>query len=125
MMPTPELTLSAFLQLAEISNERGQMFPRNKFLILAAHAACEAGWLPVAERCRDVLLESNPAHMVNRFDTFPDALRSTEFQVYLKQLKKFCSTERAEHLLSSNGCEAKFLSESQAIQLLDAMRTDE
>jgi hypothetical protein len=124
-MPSSDLTLSAFLQLARISNERGQMMPRNKFLILSAAAACDSGCLLIAERCRDVVLDNNPAHMLNRFETIPDALRSTEFQVYLKQLRKFCSVERAEQLLAIQDIELTPLAEQDAIQLLDALRAVE
>jgi hypothetical protein len=117
-MPSPELTVSAFVRLAQISNDRRQLLPRNKFLILAGAAACAAGWLPAAERCRAVVLADNPSHMLNRFPSFPEALRSTEFQVFLKQLTKFCSTEKAEHLLTAQGIESLLLSESEAIDIL-------
>ncbi|MDB5391543.1 MAG: hypothetical protein JWM11_7189 [Planctomycetaceae bacterium] len=120
-MPSPELTLSLFLRLAVVSHERGQMLPRNKFLILAGAAACTAAWLPVAVRCRELVLGNNAAHMLHRFETFPDALRSGEFQVYLKQLGKFCSIERAEHLLDSQGVDSAVLSEADAIQILDQL----
>lgn len=122
-MASPELLLGAYLRLAEISDRRGQMLPRNKFLILAGQIACTEGLLTVAERCRDVVLDNNSAHMLNRFESFADAMRSTEFQVYLKQLTKFCSMERAEYLLESNGVESTAISSENAIEMLDAMRS--
>lgn len=117
-MPSPELTLSSFLRLAQISDERGQMLPRNKFLILAGASACATGWIPVAEACREVVLTNNPSHMLNRFETFLAAMKSAEFQVYLKQLSKFCSTERAEFLLAAQGIDVSLLSEPEAMQIL-------
>lgn len=121
-MFSPELTMSTFLRLAKISDERGQILPRNKFLILSGAAACSAGWLTIAKQCRAVVLVDNGSHILNRYETFPDALRSAEFQVYLKQLMRFCSMERAEHLLEGQGVETPLLSEPEALQILEAMQ---
>lgn len=117
-----ELIMSTFLHLAKISDERGQILPRNKFLILSGAAACSAGWLSIAKLCRDVVLADNGSHLLNRYQTFPDALRSAEFQVYLKQLARFCSMERAEHLLEGQGISTPLLSEPEAIQILATMQ---
>jgi hypothetical protein len=102
-MANPDVALSAYLRLAVISHERGQWLPRNKFLILAGDAACREGLLQAADHCRDLILTTSPAHIIGRYDSFPSALKSAEFQTYLKQLKKFCSVERAEHLLEGQG----------------------
>ncbi|MES2789491.1 MAG: hypothetical protein V4719_07710 [Planctomycetota bacterium] len=102
-MADPDLALSAYLQLAAISHTRGQWLPRNKFLILAGASACLAGWLTVAERCRELVKTHSPNHLLGRYESFPAALKSAEFQTYYKQLEKFCSLERAEHLLQGQG----------------------
>ena len=102
-MADPDLALSAYLQLATISHARGQWLPRNKFLILAGAAACAAGYLDIAERCRELVKTHSPNHLLCRYESFPAALKSAEFQTYHKQLKKFCSIERAEHLLVGQG----------------------
>lgn len=102
-MSDPEMALSAYLQLATISHRRSQWLPRNKFLILAGAAACEAGWLDVARQCRELVGIHSPNHLLARYESFPEALRAAEFQIYLKQLRKFCSIERAEFLLSHQG----------------------
>jgi hypothetical protein len=102
-MATPDLALSAYLQLAAISHQRGQWLPRNKFLILAGDAACQEGLLKVAEQCRTLVLANNRAHIIGRYASFAAALQSMEFQTYLKQQRKFCSVERAEHLLDGQG----------------------
>lgn len=102
-MAKPDLELSAYLRLATISHQKGQWLPRNKFLVLAGDAACREGLLKVAEACRTLVVTNSSAHMIGRYDSFPAALKSEEFQIYLKQLKKFCSVERAEHLLAGLG----------------------
>lgn len=102
-MASFDLALSAYLQLAAISHQRGQWLPRNKFLILAGDAACQEGFPSVAESCRNLVLANNRAHIVGRYDSFLAAMKSMEFQTYLKQQRKFCSVERAEHLLVGQG----------------------
>jgi hypothetical protein len=94
-----ESAMLAFATLADLAQAKRQFFPRDKFLILAGAAACRAGCLEVAARCRELVALHNPAHLLNGYDSLPDALRDDEFQAFLKQLLKFCSYERAEHLL--------------------------
>ncbi|MDB5334873.1 MAG: hypothetical protein JWN70_492 [Planctomycetaceae bacterium] len=120
-MADPDLALSAYLQLAAISHARGQWLPRNKFLILAGAAACAAGLLGVAERCRELVRAHSPNHMVSKYESFPAALKSAEFQTYHTQLRKFCSIERAEHLLLGQGYQLEPATETSANQCLREM----
>lgn len=76
---------------------------RDKLLVLAAATACRAGWPEVAARCRQVILDNNPAHLIGKFSTVPDALRSDDFAALLKQHERLCSYERAEFLASELG----------------------
>jgi hypothetical protein len=99
-MSNAERTAICYLRLATISRAKQQLAGCDRFLVLAGTAACRAGWLDVAEICRDRVLEHNPHHMLRRWDTLPEALRSDEFPVFLKQLDRFCPAERAEMLLS-------------------------
>jgi hypothetical protein len=94
-----EAAMVAFVELADQARAKKQLFPCDKFLILAGAAACRAGCLEVAARCRELVVRHNAAHLLTRFESLPDALRDAEFQTFLKQLEKFCSPERAEHLL--------------------------
>lgn len=90
----------AYATLAEISHQKQQDQGRDKLLVLAGAAACRAGWPDVAARCRDIIIAANPSHMLARFSTFADALRDETFKTFLKSRERFCSYERAEHLLS-------------------------
>jgi hypothetical protein len=91
-----------YVKLAALSAGKGQPLGRDRFLILAGAAACHAGLLDVAERCRELVLHDNPRHLIGRFATFPDALRSDEFTPLLKHLQRLCPVEQAEYLLNSN-----------------------
>ncbi|MBI3860608.1 MAG: hypothetical protein HY290_01790 [Planctomycetia bacterium] len=99
-MDDHDAAMLAFVKLAGVSQSRQQLGPRDKFLVLAAVAACRAGYPAVAARCRELVLTHNPAHLVKRYETMESALRNDEFQVFLKQLSRFCSYEKAEHHLS-------------------------
>ena len=89
-----------FARLAVVSERRRQFPGRDRFLILAGAAATRAGCLDVAERCRRAVTVRSPRHLLGRYESFADALRDDEFQPFLRQTEKFCSLERAEHLLN-------------------------
>jgi len=95
-----DAAMIAFVKLAGVAQSRGQLLQRDKFLLLAGSAACYAGWLPVAERCRHLVLVNNPAHLIGHYDSFALALGDEEFQTFIKQLARFCSYEKAEHHLT-------------------------
>lgn len=99
-MDDPDAVMLAFVKLAGVSQSRQQLGPRDKFLVLAAVASSRAGHPAVAARCRELVLAHNPAHLVKRHETIESALQDEEFQVYLRQLLRFCSYEKAEHHLS-------------------------
>lgn len=90
----------AFIKLAGVSQSRQQLLPRDKFLMLAAVSAAEAGCPEVAARCRELIVAHNPAHLIGHHASVEQALMTADFQTYLRQLSRFCSYERAEHLLT-------------------------
>jgi len=102
-MRNAELAGLNYLKLAVLSAEKQQSAGCARFLVLAGVAACRSGWLEIAEACRSRLLERNPQHLLGRWESFPDALRSEDFPIFLQQLERFCSVERAETLLSRIG----------------------
>ena len=93
----------AYAQLAALSQQKRQLPSRDKFLILAAAAGCRGGWPDVSERCRELVLSNNPAHLIKNSATFVESMRTPEFEQFLKQLERFCSGEKAEHLLTELG----------------------
>jgi hypothetical protein len=90
----------AYVLLADVSREKRQLPSCDRFLVLAGLAACRAGWPAVAARCRDLVLEDNPLHLLGRFDTLADALRDADFAPFARRLDRFCNYEQAEHWLS-------------------------
>jgi hypothetical protein len=94
-----EQRMLAYATLAEESRLRGQQSGYLRFVILAGIAACRSGWSSVAARCRELVLDANPRHLLSNFGSLEEALRSEEFKTYLHHLDRFCTFERAEHLL--------------------------
>jgi hypothetical protein len=102
-VPSACETISAYLQLARAGRAAEAPAPRDGLLVLAAAAASELGLEPIAEGCRQLVLEHNPRHLVGRWATVDSALADEEFQGFLKQLRRRCPPERAEHLLTQLG----------------------
>jgi hypothetical protein len=96
----------AYVRLAEVSERRHQLIGRDKLLVLAAAAACRAGWIDVGDRCRQLVLEHNPAHLIGTFPGAADAMRSPDFAPLVNQLERMCGYERAEFLLDELGLDA-------------------
>ncbi len=88
-----------FLRLAYISEQKGQRFPRDKFLLLTAASALEAGYPEITSRCHHLVLNSQPGHLISHYATFAEAFVAAEFQPFLLSLKRFCPFEQAEFLL--------------------------
>ena len=95
-----ERAMLLFARLAAVSESRRQFPGRDRFLILAGAAATRAGCPDVAERCRRAVAVRSPKHLLGRYESFADALRDEEFHPFLRQTEKFCTLERAEHLLN-------------------------
>lgn len=95
-----EAAMTAFARLAEVSQQKQQFNQRDKFLLLTGIAACRAGFIDIAARCREIVLAHNRQHLIRRYASLPDALRSEDFASFHIQLDRFCTFEKAEHLLS-------------------------
>lgn len=105
-MGQAEAAAGCYTQLACLSHEKQQPLPRDRFLLLAAAAACRAGWAGLAADCHRVLTAHAPHHLAARFKTVADGLRSEEFATLVAQGERFCPLERAEMLLSELGLSA-------------------
>lgn len=92
-----------FVKLAGVAQDRGQFPPRDKFLLLAGAAACEAGFPDLGDQCRDLVLRHNPQHLVGGYPTLADALCDADYAHFHAQLLRFCSYEQGEHLLNQQG----------------------
>ncbi|RPI85037.1 MAG: hypothetical protein EHM42_07040 [Planctomycetaceae bacterium] len=95
-----DAAMLVYVQLAELSQSRGQLLPRDRFLLIAGAAALNAGYPAVAQRCRELILAHNPAHLAGRFATLAEAIRDDDFQKLLERTERNCPFEKAEHLLA-------------------------
>ncbi len=110
-----EQALSAYVQLALVSHEKGQRPARDRFLLLAGAAACRAGVLAAAERCRQLIAASSPGHQLVEYDSFPDAMRSADFRLLMDRWEKKCPYELAEHLLLQLGRTPRGVDENERV----------
>ena len=92
-------TLQVYKELADWYERQGQPAMRDRFLILAAEAAFSGGKTDEAERLRQRLLLTNPHHMLKPFNSFAQALQSTNVQIYIHDLQVNYPPETAENLL--------------------------
>ncbi|MHB1423695.1 MAG: hypothetical protein ACYC3I_10980 [Gemmataceae bacterium] len=91
--------MQVYKDLADWYERQGQAAMRDRFLILAAEAAFSAGKRDEAERLRQRLLQGNPHHMLKPFNSFAQALQSTNVQIYVHDLQVNYPPETAERLL--------------------------
>src|SRR5262245_30699397 len=97
-MPTPEQTLRTYQELAIWHEEHGPPHVRDRFLILAADAARDAGHDDEAERLRRRLLDLNPHHMLRPFTSFVEALGSPDVRNYVNDLRHSYPPDLADEL---------------------------
>lgn len=120
-----ELGTYVFASLAELSHVKNQLDSRDRFLLLAAIAACRAGCLDIAERCRQMVLEHNSRHLIGNYDSIADALRDPDFAPFELSLNRFCSFEQAELLAARNNVMLDVERQSDAaIAVLDRISED-
>jgi len=96
-----------FLFLAAQSNRKQQRPGCDRFLLLSLIAACRAGFPELADQCRELIIQRNPHHQMNRYSNAIEAMQNEEFQTLAKQLQRFCTSERAEQLAQGLGFHAE------------------
>lgn len=96
--PRSERLAVLYLQLADAATRRGPASTRDRLLLLAGRHATRAGWEPEADTCRELVLASNPHHVIGRHSCFTDALQSEDYLALDRQLERQCPQEKAEHL---------------------------
>lgn len=106
-MLSDELQLLNFLFLAAESHQKQQIPGRDRFLILSLITACETGFPELADQCEQIILRDSSHHLISRYANAIEAMQSEEFQVFAKQMRRFCTTERAEQLAQGLGFHAE------------------
>ncbi len=103
MTSNPERAMLLYAELASIASRKQQPIGRDRFLILTGLAATHAGWPDVAARCQELIAARAPRHLITHYPSFAHALRDDEFAPFVRQTERFCTPERAEHLLTEMG----------------------
>jgi hypothetical protein len=98
-MPAPSALLDLYLNLAKVSEDQHRPQHRERFLVLAASAAFEAGDASAAEACRSMIVDANPMHTFRRFPSAEEALGAVEVAEYIVSLRRLYPFEKAEFLL--------------------------
>jgi hypothetical protein len=94
-------SFEVYNQLADWYEQKGPASMRDRFLVLAADAALEAGEVDVAEYLRTRLLQVNPHHLLKPYASFVQALAAAEVQTYVGDLRRNYPPEAARQLLHS------------------------
>ena len=94
-------TLSVYRDLADCYDNLGQASMRDRFLMLAAAAALQSGQAAEAERLRLRLLQGNLHHMLHPYPSFVEAVKASEVQTYLQDLRDNYPLDVAKQLLES------------------------
>jgi hypothetical protein len=87
-VPMNEATQRAYEELADQHERKGEARQRDIFLVLAADAALSGGRRDDAERLRARLLKLSPHHLLRPYPSFAEALKSTDIQDYLADLRR-------------------------------------
>jgi hypothetical protein len=105
--PAPEEVVDVFLRLAAAASGRRRRLQEDKFLVLAAVTAQNAGYSEIADDCLARIREHNADHMLGRHASMAQALLSEEVVEYTNQLREIYPLEKAEYLLlkfRAGGC---------------------
>jgi hypothetical protein len=103
--------------LAEGYDRQAQPQMRDRFLVLAAHAAFTSGQPAEADKLQSRLLKCNPHHLLRPYSSFAEAMNSLDVQNYIGALARSHPPERMLTLLAS------MKNDSQAIDRTPPLRT--
>ena len=100
-MTDPFNELILYLQVAQAFKNRLRMSDRDRALVLAGTCASLLQMKPLADFCRQLVLQHNQGHMLKKYPSFGDALKDPDFGVFLKQVRRKLTLEQAEsHIVS-------------------------
>lgn len=91
--------LVLYLRLAQAFKNKLKIPDRDRALVLAGTCAAILEMNCIDNFCRKIILQNNHGHMLKRWQSFSEAIRQEDFGVFLKQIRRKFSIERAESLL--------------------------
>lgn len=95
--------LAMYLHLARASEARQRLHVRDRLLVIAAVLAARGGLPRIAAYCRRRILEHNPQHLIQRWDSVFDAAGDPEFAHFLRHIERRYPPEKAEQMMESLG----------------------
>jgi hypothetical protein len=109
-MLSPDNLVLMYKELADWHERQGRPQMRDRFLVLAADAALNAGRPAEADLLLGRLLRANPHHMLRPFATFGEAMASPDVRNYVGELRHTHPPQQAEAefdaLRASRGAQA-------------------
>jgi hypothetical protein len=99
-MSPATISLDTYRELADWYERLGQTTMRDRFLMLAADAAMQAGHPEEAERYRQRLLSGSRHHMLRPYGSWAEASAAPDVQAYLRDLRLNYPPEVAQKLLA-------------------------
>jgi hypothetical protein len=90
-----------YLELSDYYDHRGEAQSRDRFMVLAADAAMNAGDREEAEHLRQRLLALNPHHLLKPFKSFEEALKSRDVTDYISALRRRHPPEQVAKLVET------------------------
>lgn len=95
-MSDPFQELILYLRVAQAFKNRLRMSDRDRALVLAGTCASLLQMTPIADFCRQLVLQHNHGHMLRKYSSFAEALEDSDFGVFLKQVRRKLTPEQAE-----------------------------
>jgi hypothetical protein len=88
--------LIIYLRAAQAFKTRLQMPDRDRALVMAATCAAALKMKPLAEFCRQLILQNNQGHMLRNYPSFFDTIDDPDFEVYLNQVRRKLDPKQAK-----------------------------
>lgn len=79
------------------------MQDRDRLLVISGFIAARMKLPRISHHCRKLILENNPGHMIRKWESFEEALVTSDFQHFLKQIQRRFPQEKAETMLANLG----------------------
>jgi len=105
LMADPFTELIVYLRAAQAFKDRLRMSDRDRALVMAGTCAAALRMNPLADFCRQLVLQHNQGHMLRKYAKFSEAILDPDFGVFLKQVRRKLTPEQAESLIVSLGYE--------------------
>ncbi|HRX79539.1 MAG TPA: hypothetical protein P5307_10795, partial [Pirellulaceae bacterium] len=95
--------MAIYLHLARASETRRRLHVRDRFLVVVAVLAARSDLPRIAAYCRQRIIEHNPQHLIQRWDSTWQAAGDPDFLHFLRHIERRYPQETAERMLATLG----------------------